>query len=80
MIEPLGPDLTQLTFQGSYTPPLGLPGRLLDRWVLHRVAEANVKNLVDRIAKALRESFHPEQGWPSEGLMRLRQRTVSPRD
>ncbi len=60
MIEPIGPDLTQLTFQGSYTPPLGLPGRLLDRWVLHRVAEASVKNLVDRIAKALRESLHPE--------------------
>lgn len=60
MIEPLGADLTQLTFQGSYTPPLGPPGRLLDRWMLHRVAEASVKNLVDRTAKALREGFHPE--------------------
>jgi hypothetical protein len=62
MIEPLGPDLTQLSFQGSYTPPFGVPGLLLDRWVLHRVAEASVKNLVDRVAKALRthESVHAE--------------------
>jgi len=54
IIEPLGPDLTQLSFQGSYVPPLGVAGMLLDRWVLHRVAEASVKNLVDRVAKALR--------------------------
>jgi len=62
MIEPLGPDLTQLTFQGSYVPPFGVPGSLLDRWVLHRVAEASVKNLVDRVAKDLRshESAHAE--------------------
>ena len=62
IIEPLGPDLTQLTFQGSYTPPFGAPGLLLDRWALHRVAEASVKNLVDRVANALRtiESDHAE--------------------
>ncbi|GMQ85499.1 MAG: hypothetical protein BMS9Abin07_1065 [Acidimicrobiia bacterium] len=54
MIEPLGPDLTQLSFQGSYTPPFGAPGLLLDQWVLHRVAEASVKNLVDRVADSLR--------------------------
>jgi hypothetical protein len=54
-IEPLGGDLTQLSFQGSYKPPSGAPGLLLDRWVLHRVAEATVKNLVDRLARALTE-------------------------
>jgi hypothetical protein len=31
---------------------------LLDRWVLHRVAEASVKNLVDRVAKALGTAPH----------------------
>ena len=54
IIEPLGPDLTQLSFQGSYAPPLGAPGLVLDRWVLHRVAEASVKNLLDRLSEALR--------------------------
>ncbi len=58
MIQPLGPDLTQLSFQGSYTPPFGVAGVLLDRWVLHRVAEASVKNLVDRVAKALGTAPH----------------------
>ena len=53
MIEPVGPKLCQLSFEGSYEPPLGVPGQLLDRWVLHRVAEASVKNLVDRVATAL---------------------------
>lgn len=53
ILEPLGPDLSQLSLQGSYAPPLGAPGKLLDRWVLHRVAEASVKNLVDRVALAL---------------------------
>lgn len=58
MIQPLGPDLTQLSFQGSYTPPFGVAGVLLDRWVLHRVAEASVKNLVDHVAKALGTAPH----------------------
>ncbi len=58
MIQPLGPDLTQLSFQGSYTPPFGVAGVLLDRWVLHRVAEASVKNLVDHVAKVLGTAPH----------------------
>lgn len=52
-IEPLGPALTQLSFEGSYQPPLGAPGAAMDRWALHRVAEASVKNLVDLIAQDL---------------------------
>ena len=52
-MRPLGPDLTQLSFEGSYEPPLGVPGAVLDRWVLHRVAEASVKNFVDRVAQDL---------------------------
>jgi len=52
-LEPLGPGETQLSFEGSYEPPLGAPGAVLDRWALHRVAEASVKNLVDRVAQDL---------------------------
>jgi len=52
-MQPLGPDLTQLSFEGSYEPPLGLPGAVLDRWALHRVAEVCVKNFVDRVAQDL---------------------------
>ena len=49
----LGPALTQLSLRGSYRPPLGPIGRVLDRALLHRVAEASVKGFVDRIARAL---------------------------
>jgi hypothetical protein len=53
VIATLGPGLTQLALRGSYSPPLGLIGRALDKGLLHRVAEASVKGFVDRIARAL---------------------------
>jgi hypothetical protein len=54
-ITSMGPSLTQVAFQGSYTPPLGLVGRVLDRAVLHRFAELSVKDFVDRVVSALVE-------------------------
>ena len=55
VIQPLGEEATILTFQGSYEPPLGEVGRVLDRAVLHRVAQVSVKDFVDRIVAALSE-------------------------
>jgi hypothetical protein len=49
----LGQDRTQLALSGSYRPPLGVVGRLADRLLLHRVAEATVKDFVDRLAAEL---------------------------
>ncbi len=49
----LGPVLTQLSLRGSYRPPLGPLGRVLDRALLHRVAEASVKGFVDRVARTI---------------------------
>ena len=48
-IAPLGPEHTQLAISARYTPPLGAIGRAIDRAVLHRVAEATIKNFLDRI-------------------------------
>lgn len=48
-VAPVGESLTQILFQGSYQPPLGPVGRMLDRAVLHRFAEMSVKDFVDRI-------------------------------
>ncbi|MDH5373110.1 MAG: hypothetical protein OEX97_09225 [Acidimicrobiia bacterium] len=53
IIAPLGSMRAQLTFRGSYDPPLGPIGEVLDRALLHRVAEASVKAFMDRIALAL---------------------------
>ncbi len=49
----LGTDLTQLALSGRYQPPLGLVGRTIDKALLSRVAEATIKDFVDRLAHAL---------------------------
>lgn len=53
IVAALGSELTQLTFRGSYEPPLGALGRAIDRTLLHRIAEASVQGFVERIAAAL---------------------------
>ena len=49
----LGPNRTQLSMSARYTPPLGAVGRAIDRSLLHRVAEATVKDFLDRVAATL---------------------------
>jgi hypothetical protein len=52
-IATLGAERTQLAFSARYHPPLGLIGRTVDRALLSRVAEATIKDFVDRIAERL---------------------------
>jgi hypothetical protein len=56
LISSLGEDLTQLTFRGSYTPPLGQLGRAIDRTMMHHVAEVSVKRFVDHIAASIEDN------------------------
>ena len=49
----LGTQLTQLSLSGRYQPPLGLVGRTIDKALLSRVAEATIKDFVDRLARAI---------------------------
>ncbi len=51
----IGPAQTRLTVQGNYKPPLGFVGRVADRAVLGRYADATVRNWLDRLAEALAE-------------------------
>ena len=44
---------TQLALSANYQPPLGPVGLMLDKAALHLVAEALVKDFVDRVASAL---------------------------
>jgi hypothetical protein len=48
-----GENATVLTLAGAYRPPLGSLGAELDRLVLHRVAEATIRNFLRRVATAL---------------------------
>ena len=49
----LGEDRTQLAISARYRPPLGAVGRTVDRIMLHRVAEATVKDFLDRVGAAI---------------------------
>jgi hypothetical protein len=49
----LGPEHTQLSLSASYRPPLGQVGELVDRVLLHRLAEATIKDFLDRLGAAL---------------------------
>ena len=49
----LGSSRTQLGFSASYRPPLDGVGRVADRALLHRVAEATAKDFVDRVAERI---------------------------
>lgn len=55
LLEALGPDLSQITFRGTYRPPFRDIGSALDRSGLHRIAEATVKHFVDRLRTAILE-------------------------
>jgi hypothetical protein len=52
-VAPLGPNTTQLAMSARYVPPLGILGRVVDRTILFRVAEATLKDFLDRVAEAL---------------------------
>jgi hypothetical protein len=53
-IAPLDGSTTQLAISARYSPPLGSVGRLLDRAVLHRVAETTIKDFLDQVGEAIR--------------------------
>jgi len=68
-VGPLGPERTQLSINGRYQPPLGRLGRAVDRVLLHRVAEATVKDFLDRVAKAVQARTEPTEPPPGEHPM-----------
>jgi hypothetical protein len=52
-VGPLGEGRTQLAISARYRPPFGVVGRTIDRVLLHRVAEATVKDFLDRVGAAI---------------------------
>jgi hypothetical protein len=60
---------TRLTVCGMYEPPLGRLGKQLDDALMHRTAQATVKDLAESIAKRL------ESGLSEEGRSALKQTT-----
>jgi hypothetical protein len=52
-IAALGRNRTQLSISARYRPPLGVVGKALDRVLLHRVAEATIKDFMDRVGEGI---------------------------
>jgi hypothetical protein len=44
---------TQLSVSARYRPPLGALGRAIDKALLHRVAEATIKDFLDRAGETI---------------------------
>jgi hypothetical protein len=61
---PVDPDVTRLSVCGMYEPPLGGFGKHVDNALLHRVAEATVRELANAIAKQLESGVSIEQPDP----------------
>jgi hypothetical protein len=52
-IAALGRSRTQLSISARYRPALGVVGKALDRVLLHRVAEATIKDFLDRVGEGI---------------------------
>lgn len=52
-VAPSGSTRARLAMSARYVPPMGALGRVLDRAVLSRVAEATLKDFLDRVAAAV---------------------------
>jgi hypothetical protein len=49
----VGHDRTRIVLEGTYQPPLGSLGKVIDRALLRRVAESTVRAWTDRLAESL---------------------------
>jgi hypothetical protein len=73
VIEPDGPDVTRMTLDGVYRPPLGWVGAGLDRMLLSRIATATARRFIRSVGVAIarpatadsaeRPAWEVESGW-----------------
>jgi hypothetical protein len=61
-VAPLGPHWTQLSISAWYRPPLGQVGRVVDRALMHRVAEATIKDFLEQAGRTLQALAPAEEG------------------
>lgn len=59
ILVPDGGNRTRLALAGSYRPPSGKAGALLDRAIMHRIATATIRSLAQRLAQALDPAGNP---------------------
>jgi hypothetical protein len=57
-VAPLGESRSQLSISARYEPPLGGLGRTLDRALLHRVAEATIRDFLEQASASITTRLH----------------------
>ena len=60
-------DTTQLSLSANYQPPLGPVGLMLEKAALHMVAEALVKDFVDRCGAAIESHLEKSAAYEAAG-------------
>ena len=59
-----GEQASSLTLTGTYRPPAGAMGAILDRTILHQVAAATIREFLARVAETIAS---PTAKWPNPG-------------
>jgi hypothetical protein len=75
-LSPAGEDAATLAVLGAYRPPLGALGAGLDRAIMHRIAQATIRNFTNRIGSAI---MHPATS-PEAGLRAILRKPAPSRD
>ncbi|MGC8628019.1 MAG: hypothetical protein ACP5VR_10825 [Acidimicrobiales bacterium] len=52
-VSPISPGQSQVALRGRYEPPGGAPGKVADRLVLHRLADATIRAFLSQLALQL---------------------------
>jgi len=60
VFSPLSPERCRLELEATYRPPFEAFGDLLDRTLLHRVAESTIRSFLDRMAESLERPDPPD--------------------
>ncbi len=60
-VEPSGTGGSRFTLNAVYAPPLGKLGEVIDRSLMHRVAQATVKDFLERLASALSDELSQQR-------------------
>ncbi len=61
-VEPEGDSLTRLSLNARYDPPLGKLGELIDRALMHRLAQITMQDFTERLARALSSGLEADPG------------------
>lgn len=60
--DPDGIQSTRLTLNARYDPPMGTLGKLLDRALMHRLAQSTMDDFVIRLAASITDELRRETG------------------